>query len=109
VKEWRELSQLPDAPEYWRGLHERIQRAGRPYIGRPSRRERWLDAALTTAVLATAALIATIVLMPASPPAVTSIEASLAPADPVARALLESRQPPHVSGLLPAYARGAAQ
>jgi hypothetical protein len=105
MSEWRKFSRLPESPEYWRGLQDRVDRAARPFLPRRGmRRDRWLDGALVTAVLSAAAVIGLIILRPARPAIAPTFQASLAPADPVAVELLNSERPPHISGLLPAFA-----
>ena len=109
MSEWRQFSRLPQSPDYWQGLHKRIEHAARPSLLARSRRDRWLDAALAAAVLAAAAVIVLLILPPASAPVPASFQAGLAPADPLAVELLNSERPPHISGLLPAYPRQTAR
>jgi NhaP-type Na+/H+ or K+/H+ antiporter len=109
VTEWRRLSRLPESADYWRGLEARVRAATLPALARRHRRERWLSAALATTVTAAAAVVALLLAQPevTVPPA--SLEAALAPTDPVALELLSSRAAPHISGLLPAYISGEAR
>ena len=103
MSEWREFSRLPESPDYWLGLRERIDRAARPWLVPRTRRHRWLDAALVTAGLAVAAVIGLLIVQPTAAPSNASLQASLAPADPVALELFTSQQAPHISRLLPVY------
>jgi ferric-dicitrate binding protein FerR (iron transport regulator) len=104
VNEWRDFSRLPDKPDYWQELGKRISRNTQLVPQTPARREWWPNIALATSALAAAALIVLLLMQPVSAPAESSLQAGLAPADPVAHELLNSQTPPHISGLLPAYA-----
>lgn len=103
MNEWREFSRLPESPAYWRELHERVARAARPQLAAQRHRQRWIDRALAAGVLAAAASVALLLARPAAPAAEATLQASLAPEDPVARELLNSREAPPVSGLLAVF------
>jgi hypothetical protein len=105
MSEWRDFSRLPEAPQYWHGLRERIQREAQPLLVARRPRDRWWNAALASAALASAAAIVLLIRQPAHLPADPSFQASLAPRDPVAQELLDSPRPPDISGLLPVYVR----
>jgi hypothetical protein len=109
VNDWRRLSRLPESADYWRGLEARVRAATRPALARRLRRDRWLSAALATAVTAAAAVVALLLARPEGAAQPTSLQAALAPTDVVARELLGSRAAPHISGLLPAYVSGDAR
>jgi hypothetical protein len=104
MTDWRSLSRLPESADYWRALDERVRAATRPALARRRARERWLAAALSGAVAAAAAVVALLLVRPQGAPPAASLEAALAPADPVARELLRSAAVPHISALLPVYA-----
>lgn len=104
---WREFSRLPESPDYWLSLRERIDFAADPVLAGRRARERWLDRALAGAVLAAAACVALLLAQPSATPAEVSIQAGLAPADPLALELLDSGEAPPVGGLLASYAMPA--
>jgi hypothetical protein len=109
MSEWRQFSRLPESPEYWHALRERIGLATQPLSGSRARGDRWLDGALAAAVVAAAVVVGLLILRSEPAPTPASFQAGLAPADPLAVELLNSERPPHISGLLPAYPRQTAQ
>ena len=109
MSEWSKFSRLPESPEYWQELHRRIEGAALPLLVARSPRDRWVDAALASAVLTAAVVVGIMILRPAPASTPASFQAGLAPADPLAVELLNSERPPHISGLLPAYPRQTAQ
>ncbi|NJD09917.1 MAG: hypothetical protein FIB01_05540 [Gemmatimonadetes bacterium] len=100
---WRELSRLPESPEYWQALQRRVGAVVAPVLAAQQGRERRIDRWLAGGVLAAAACVILLLLSP-PPQAGSSLAAGLAPADPLARALLSSREPPAIGGLLIQYA-----
>lgn len=106
---WRDFSRLPESPDYWLGLQERIERAAVPVPAGRKTRERWLDGALAGAVLAAAACVALLLVRPPAPATDLSIRALLAPADAFARELLDTDEAPPVGGLLATYPLQAVQ
>jgi len=106
MSDWRELSRLPESSEYWRALQRRIGGAASPELAAQRAHQRWINRGLAGGVLAAAACVAALLLAPpASSDGQVSLEAGLAPADPLARELLSSPEPPPVGGLLVTYAR----
>jgi hypothetical protein len=103
MSEWRKLSRLPESPDYWLGLRDRISRTVQPLSVHRTRRERWIDAALISASVGAAAVILLLLAQPTAP-VEPSLQAGLAPGDPVAVEMLNSGQAPNVSELLPVYA-----
>jgi hypothetical protein len=109
MSEWRKLSRLPESPDYWMGLRERIDHAAQPLLFPHSARDAWLNAILATASLAAVVVIGLLIVQPTTTSTATRLRSNLAPADPLALELLNSQQPPHISGLLPAYTPRSAQ
>jgi hypothetical protein len=106
MSEWRELSRLPQEPEYWAELRGRITGAAGPVVTARRARERWIDRGLAAGVLAAAAGVVLLLASPQASTPGTTLEAGLAPADPVAVELLNSGTAPPVGGLLAAYFPG---
>jgi hypothetical protein len=103
------FSRLPDDPEYWQTLTNRIVDDGLPVLKalREERREWWSDIARFStflAVGASAATIAALFLMPTGIPATTPVPTAdaygLAPDDPLAVTLVLGEAPPSLEMLM---------
>lgn len=103
------FSRLPDDPDYWRTLTNRIVDDGLPVLQalREERREWWSGMARFSRVLAagaSAATIAALFLMPTGIPAMTPVQMAdaygLAPDDPLAVTLVSGEAPPSLETLM---------
>lgn len=93
MKDWKELSRLPQEPEYWASFQQRIVEQATP------QRDPWLRAAAWTSAIATAATIALVLLRPAA----QSPQFALTPSDPIGTELLSTPQPPQIGALFTSY------
>jgi hypothetical protein len=75
--DYRKYSRLPDAPEYWEALAERIEATREDGRG-------WLRAASLVALLSAAATAAVFLATPTPAPPSNLLADALAPRDPVA-------------------------
>jgi hypothetical protein len=112
MNEFRDLSRLPEDPEYWAQLEARVV-AGLSDGRDPPASAGWWSplepAAIGLGATALAALLAVLLLLP---PRTTALDAGtlllLAPADPELHALVTSPTPPSLASLvLPAAGRGS--
>ncbi len=105
MKELKNLSRLPEQPEYWERLGSRIQEHAHPLITSATRQDAWIRVALRVSIAATAAAGLVLLLQRPAPQVTPSVFAGLAPADPVAVRLVARDRPPAVSELFTSYQR----
>jgi hypothetical protein len=100
MSEWRRFSRLPQSPEYWRGVTDRVQQSVHALGDAP------LEPVRSLAPLAWIALAAGIVAVVAStilPPVrdtAVSLRTGIIPADSVAAIWLDRSEPPSATELL---------
>jgi len=118
MNEFRDLSRLPDDPEYWKALESRVVsglgetngaiRGGGTAATAPGWWSPLEAGALSLGATALAALLAALLLLPPRAATQATPMLLLTPADPALLALIVAPSPPSIASLvLPAGGRGS--